>query len=91
MAEFFCRGSGHRRFLVREVRDGVLRHVCEQLRLPPDMTDVNTIVAALARRDRQRAKHLEKTLSQVDTNLTRGDDYPRSSFLDAMQKLAGCV
>ena len=40
MGDFFRRGPGHRRFLVREVRDGVLQQLCQELKLPPDKLDV---------------------------------------------------
>jgi hypothetical protein len=91
MGSFFSRGPGHRRFLVQEIRDGVLHELCEQLHLPPHTTDVETIASALNRRDPHRAATLRKTLSEVDTRLEHFGEYPRASFLSSTQQLAGCL
>jgi hypothetical protein len=91
MAEFFSRGHGSRRFIIREVRDGVLRQVCREMRLPMDTLDVSTITSALARHDRKRAERLATTIREVDSALESPGDYPRSSFLPIMQRLASCL
>ena len=49
MGAFFCRGPGHRRFLVSEMREGVLHELCGQLGLPPHTTDIDTIAAVMER------------------------------------------
>jgi hypothetical protein len=91
MGAFFCRGAGHRRFLVREVREGVLHELCEELHLPPHTTNVDTIIAALSRRYPDRAQKLSTVLAEVDGLLDRPGDYPKSSFLPSTQRLAGCL
>jgi hypothetical protein len=91
MGDFFSRGRDRRRFIVHELRDGVLRQVCRELRLPMDTLDVDTITTALARRDRSRAERLATTIREVDADLALRGDYPRSSFLPAMQRLANCL
>jgi hypothetical protein len=91
MGEFFSRGEGSRRFIVHELRDGVLRQICRELRLPMDTLDVEKITAALARRDRSRAELLAATIRDVDADLALRGDYPRSSFLPVMQRLANCL
>jgi hypothetical protein len=91
MGEFFSRGRDSRRFIVHELRDGVLRQVCRELRLPMDTLDVDAITSALVRRDRKRAERLSATIREVDTELAMRGDYPRSSFLPVMQRLANCL
>jgi hypothetical protein len=91
MAEFFSRGQGSRRFIVREMRDGVLRQVCRELRLPADTVDVDKITAALSRRDRKRADNLAAIVRDVDANLQATDEYPRSNFLPTIKRLASCL
>jgi Domain of unknown function (DUF4350) len=91
MGAFFCRGPGHRRFLVREIRDGVLRELCEQLRLPAQTTDTDKIAAALARRFPDRAAALRKALADVDGLLADAGAYPKALFLSSVQHLAGCL
>jgi hypothetical protein len=91
MAEFFSRGRGSRRFIVREVRDGVLRQVCREMRLPMDTLDVDVITSALSRRDRNRAERLAATIREVDAGLDSSRDFPSSNFLPVMQRLASCL
>lgn len=89
MGSFFYRGPGHRTFLIREVRDGVLRELCEQLHLPPHTPNVDRIVAALRRRSPERAEALQTTLADVDCVLDAG--CPKHMFLPSAQRLAGCL
>jgi hypothetical protein len=91
MGEFFSRGQGSRRFIVHELRDGVLRQICRELRLPMDTLDVEAITTALARRDRARAERLATAIRDVDSELALPGDYPRSSFLPVMKRLASCL
>jgi hypothetical protein len=91
MSQFFSRGRGSRRFLVSEVRDGVLRQICHELKLPMDTVEVDTITTALARRDGRRAQRLSDTIRDVDTALAHAGDIPKASFLPVMQRLASCL
>jgi hypothetical protein len=91
MGAFFSRGPGHKRFILRETRDGVLRELCQQLHLPPYTADTEKIAAALERRFPTRAAELRKALAQVDDLLTRARSLPKSEFLSAVQRLAGCL
>jgi hypothetical protein len=91
MAQFFSRGRGSRRFLVSEIRDGVLRQVCRELKLPMDTIDVGRITNALSRRDRKRAQRLEDAVREVDAALAQPGEYPSDSFLPVVQRLASCL
>jgi hypothetical protein len=91
MGDFFVRGPDHRRFLMRETRDGVVQQLCQDLRLPPDTADMETIVAALERRSPARAQVLRRTLKQIDATLAARGDVPKSVYLPSLQKLASCL
>jgi hypothetical protein len=91
MAAFFSRGRDSRRFIVQEVRDGVLRQVCREMRLPMDTLDVETITSALARHDRKRAERLAAVMREVDAGLAASREFPRSNYLPVMQRLASCL
>ena len=91
MGAFFSRGRLHRRFLAREVRDGVLHQLCVELKLPPDSLDVESVCGALERRDPRRAAALRETLSRVDARLTAAGEYPNAEFLPNLQSLTSCL
>jgi hypothetical protein len=91
MGAFFSRGPGHRRFLVSEMRDGVLHELCEQLRLPPHTTDTDRIASVLERRSPSRAGQLRSALQEIDQRLAEGGNYPAAHFLSSVKRLAGCL
>jgi hypothetical protein len=91
MSQFFSRGRGSRRFLIGEIRDGVLRQVCHELRLPMDTIDSERIIDALGRRDRQRARRLADVVREVTATLAQHGEYPQEQFLPAIQRLASCL
>jgi hypothetical protein len=91
MGAFFCRGRGHRAFLIREVRDGVLHRLCDELRLPSDTTDVAVIEAGLRRRNGALAEALGKRVRDIDATLASSGDYPAAKFLDAVHELSDVV
>jgi hypothetical protein len=91
MGAFFSRGRGHRRFLVREVRDGVLQQLCQEMKLPPDTHDVRLIESALARRNPRRAESFRRAIDEIDTYLAESADYPASRFLPNLTALASVL
>lgn len=91
MGDFFLRGPDHRRFLMRETRDGLLQQLCQDLKLPPDTADMQTIFAAMERRSPARADVLRQTLKQIDASLAARGDVPKSIYLPALQRLASCL
>jgi hypothetical protein len=88
MGAFFCRGRGHRKFLVREIRNGVLHQLCDDLNLPPDTTDVDMVAKALGRRNHARAGALDKCIHEVDEAAASPVDYPADRFLNDVQRLS---
>ncbi|HEX6962602.1 MAG TPA: DUF4350 domain-containing protein [Lacipirellula sp.] len=91
MAQFFSRGAGSRRFLVHELREGVLRELCRRLQLPLETPDEAKIIAKLGQRDQQRAERLTSSLAAVDGRLAGSDEYPKAAFLTDAQRLTACL
>jgi hypothetical protein len=91
MGDFFVRGPDHRRFLMRETRDGVLQQICQELKLPPDTADPDVIVAALARRSPARADALRRVVKRIDATLASHGNVPKSIYLPTLQRLASCL
>jgi hypothetical protein len=91
MARFFRRGRTSRVFLLREVRDGVLNHVCQQVGLAPEVHDKDAVIAALARRDPARAARLAKALEEVDDKLAHPQHWGERQTLHAMQGITACL
>jgi hypothetical protein len=87
MGAYFSRGRGHRRFVLRELRDGVLHQLSDEFHLPPDTTDVNIIVAALARRSQFRSESLRNCLAEIGSLLQSKREISAAAFLDLAQRL----
>jgi hypothetical protein len=90
MADFFARASDAPSFLASEVRDGVLRNVSQELKLPAETPDVETIVAALRRQNPQRASKLASAISDLDAQLASGGP-SRAQFVPVVQRLVSCM
>jgi len=83
--------SGHRRFVLREVRDGVLWSLRKSLHLDPGHEDVKTIAKALERRDRERADRLRAAEQRV-TSLIKSPREPRADrAIGAAKEITACL
>lgn len=91
MADFFARGPDHRRFLMREMRDGALQQVCQELALPPDTANTDAILTVLERRSPARAEELRRILPKIEAALAARGDVPKSIYLPLLQRLASCL
>lgn len=91
MSRFFHRGKKTRPFLLREVRDGVLNQLCQQVGLPPEVHDKDAIIAAIARREPDRAKRIEQALAEVDDHLAHSQHWSESKTYHAMQRITACL
>jgi len=91
MSHFFSRGPGHRRFLIQQIRDGVLSQLSVTLNLPPENLKADKVVQALQRRDPVRAKEFSQVLAEIDALLTAGERIPQERFHSTVQKILECV
>jgi hypothetical protein len=90
MARLFHR-SGHRRFLLEEIRSGVLRELKRRLHLKPEQDDPALIAAALARRDKSEAKRFERALSHIDYWISQGRTPGEEEYISAAKEMAECL
>ncbi len=91
MGHFFSRGRRMRPFLVRRMRDGVLRELSLQHALPPETHDVDLVAAVIARRDPGQAERLRKTVGEIDRALEAGPGWSKSQTLESMRRLTACL
>jgi hypothetical protein len=92
MGRFFLRAPDSGPFLLREIRDGVLRHWCQELGLPLETSREATILAALRRHDPQAAARLEAVLAESNSSLASAEDRrPPSLDVSLLQRLAACL
>jgi hypothetical protein len=80
-----------RPFLVRRMRDGVLRELSLQHALPPETHDVDLVAAVIARRDPGQAERLRKTVGEIDRALEAGPGWSKSQTLESMRRLTACL
>jgi hypothetical protein len=92
MGRFFgVGGDESRRFLVTELRSGVLREISTELSLPPEKQDADVIAAVLARRNPQRADTLRKAVQKADTLLESRQSWTEVQTLDVIRSLSSCL
>lgn len=91
MARFLNRGGSSQRFLLREVRSGVLKAVRDELHLPPSRDHVEELAAVLARRDPGRARQLVEAMAAVDEALARKRVLKESVAVDLFKRMSRCL
>ncbi|MFH0910705.1 MAG: DUF4350 domain-containing protein [Planctomycetota bacterium] len=90
MARLFHR-SGHRRFLLEEIRLGVLRELRRKLHLKPEHEDPTLILAALMRRDKIGAERFKRALLHVESYISRGCNPGEEELIAAAKEMAECL
>jgi hypothetical protein len=91
MARFFNRGAKSQPFLLREVRQGVLHSVRNELRLPPAREQVEELAAVLARRDPRRARELIDAVSGVDEALSGNQPVREAAAVELFKRMSNCL
>lgn len=90
MSRFLLKGRGSEKYVLSEVRDGVLWHFCKTLGLPPRQQNPEIVLGLLARRKAEQATQLEAALKFADATLAD----PRASqdrILQATRKVSDCL
>jgi hypothetical protein len=91
MARFLNRGATSNRFLLGEIRGGVLHAIRQELRLPPGHEDVEELAAVLSRREPGRARELVEVVAAVDTALTGNKTCREQDAVRLMQGISNCL
>jgi hypothetical protein len=91
MGRFFSIGHDSRPFLLKQMREGVLRELSTEQSLPTETQDADLIASVLARRNPTRAEALRTALRDVDAILESRQDLTEAQTLDALRRLTSCL
>lgn len=91
MASFLNRGRNTRKFVLEEVRSGVLHAVRNELGLPPGREQVEELAGVLRRRDPQRAARLVDAVSQIDQALSTSVASTEKDAIRLLQGISSCL
>jgi hypothetical protein len=90
MARLFHR-SGHWRFILGEVKGGVLWALRKRLHLGPGRESVEGMAQALGRRDAEAAERLRSAAGRVDALLSRKREPNLNATVQAAREIARCL
>ena len=90
MSRFLLKGRESSRYILREVRDGVLWHFCKTLGLPPQQQNIDVVLGLLTRRQPQKAVQLEAAL-QYAGRVLENPRAPKQEILLATRKVSDCL
>lgn len=91
MARFLNRARNSRRFLLSEVRGGVLHTVGHRLGLAPSKHHPDEIVAKMSKRSPREADQFREALRQLDAVLDPGFSPSESEAIRLMQRISRCL
>lgn len=90
MSRFMLTSRESARFVLNEVRAGVLWQFSKILGLPPQQQNTEVILNLLSRRQPEQAKQLEAALTIVDSTL-KNPRASRDEILQATRKVSDCL
>ncbi len=91
MGRFLHRGRASRRFLLSEVRGGVLHTVGHRLGLSPSKHDTDEIASRMARRSPREADQFREDMRQLDAALVPGAAPSESAAVRLLQRITRCL
>lgn len=91
MGRFFASGKRASPFLVSRVREGILRELNAEFSLPPESTDEDLLLRAIARRDPERSKQVEEVLRDYRREEIGRRHWRNTEAITAMRRLGTCL
>ena len=91
MARFLREGREAGAWILSKLRDGVLWHLRREHGLPPDQHSEERLVAAVERRDPDRAAELSNTLQAVQSLLAAGQAGDQRRAIPLMRRMVECL
>ncbi len=91
MARFLREGKEAGAWIVSKLRDGVLWHLRREHGLPPDLHSEERLIAAVQRRDPDRAAELSNTLQAVQSLLSAGHAGDDRRAIPLMRRMVECL
>jgi len=90
MSRFLLRGKGSAKYVLSEVRQGVLWHYCKTLGLPPQQQNTDVVLGLLSRRLPQQASQLQEALQHAD-GVLKNPRATQDEILLATRKVSDCL
>ena len=90
-SRLLIRGKSSDKFLLMETRSGVLWKLRHDLALPQGEERPELIIAAIQRRDPQRARQLVEALELVDGALEKRGRLTEKNTIHIMQRILSCL
>ena len=91
MARFLREGRGAGPWIVAKLRDGVLWHLRREHGLPPEQHSEAQLLAAVERRNPDRAAELSSTLQAVQSLLNAGQAGQERRAIPLMRRMVECL
>lgn len=91
MARFLREGREAGAWILSKLRDGVLWHLRREHGLPPDQHSEERLIAAVERRDPDRAAELSNTLKAVQSLLAAGHAGDERRAIPLMRRMVECL
>lgn len=91
MARFLREGRGAGAWIMSKLREGVLWHLRREHGLPPEQHSDERLVAAVERRDPDRAAELSNTLQAVQSLLADGHAGDERRAIPLMRRMVECL
>lgn len=91
MARFLCEGKGHTAWILPRVRDGLLWHLRHEHGLPPEKHSDESLLAAVERRDPERATKLADALAAINEHLHAGSTGTPRQSVTLLQRMTACL
>ncbi len=91
MARFLREGRGAGTWIVAKLRDGVLWHLRREHGLPPEQHSETQLLAAVERRDPDRAAELSNTLQAVQSLVDAGQAGQERRAIPLMRRMVECL
>lgn len=91
MARFLCEGRGHTAWILPRVRDGLLWHLRHEHGLPPEKHSDESLLAAVERRDPERAAELTEALAAINEHLHAGSAGTPKTSVTLLQRMTACL
>lgn len=91
MARFLCEGKGHTAWILPRVRDGLLWHLRHEHGLPPEKHSDESLLAAVERRDPERAAELTEALAAINEHLHAGSTGNSRRSVTLLQRMTACL
>lgn len=91
MGQFYSQGRNSRKFLIRQMQEGVVRELNLDYGLPLESQDIDLLLTRMARKNPARAKQIREALENADGMLNSPRQISETQTLETMRRLTACL